>query len=327
MELKLLGITEISIGGQNPSLGGPRQRAVLVDLALHAGRTVHIAQLVDDLWGESPPPSATHTIESYVSRLRGVLRIEGVPDLIVTSGSGYLLDVEPSEVDALRFGELAAQGRTAVEVGDLLTAEALLSSGLALWRGAALADVRESAFAPAVARRLENERLTVLEMFVDVRLRLGHHADVESDLETAIARDPFRERFHAQLMTALYRSGRQADALAAYQRARELLVTELGLEPGRELRRLEEAILRQEAELEAPPVQSPQTSPSPANVEPACCREATRPDPSCPLFRIRPVPHTSGAALLNGRLSRSSSLWLLRSGWTGYSARYRRTQA
>jgi YVTN family beta-propeller protein len=238
----------VAFGGERPPLGGPRPRAVLVDLALHAGRVVSLAQLVDDLWGDSPPASAPHTIAAYVSRLRRVLHVPGQAAVLRTAGAGYLLDVDPSDVDALHFAALAAQGRAARDADDKDAAERLLSSALALWRGPALADVRDTAFAPGAAQRLENDRLDVAETRVDIRLQLGHHGDLVSELETAIAADPLRERFHAQLMTALYRAGRQADALAAFHRARRRL-GDLGLEPGRELRQLEHAILIQAPEL------------------------------------------------------------------------------
>ena len=214
-------------------LGGPRSRAVLVVLGLHAGRPVMTPEIIDDLWGESAPASAAHTVETYISRLRKVLNLPGEPIVIARNGSGYVLNLDARQVDALWFAELAAKGRTALAEGDTSSAEDLLSSALALWRGPALADVRDAAFAPAAARGLENERLVVLETLIDARLLMGRHVEVLSDLESAVAAEPFRERFHAQLMTALYRSGRQVDALAAYQRARELLVGEHGLEPGR----------------------------------------------------------------------------------------------
>jgi YVTN family beta-propeller protein len=224
---------------------------VLVVLGLHAGRPLRTPEIIDDLWGESAPASAAHTVESYISRLRKVLNLPGEPIVIARNGSGYVLNLDAPQVDALWFAELAAKGRAALAEGDTTSAEDLLSSALALWRGPALADVRDSAFAPAAARWLENERLVVLETLIDARLLMGCHLEVLSDLESAIAAEPFRERFHAQLMTALYGSGRQVDALAAYQRARELLVGKHGIEPGRELRELEQAILRQAPELES----------------------------------------------------------------------------
>ncbi|MGA2805513.1 MAG: BTAD domain-containing putative transcriptional regulator [Acidimicrobiales bacterium] len=252
MDIRLFGTTEVAVDGVPRALGGPRQRSVLSDLALHAGRVVQMSELIDDLWGDSPPDSASHTVETYVSRLRRVLHLEGQPSVLVTGGSGYLLNVAPEHVDALHFGELAARGRAALERGDALAAEDLLSAALALWRGAALADVQDSVFAPAAARRLENDRVAALESLMDARLLLGQHRELVSELERAIALDPYRERFHAQLMLALYRSGRQADALAAYQSARIRLREDLGIDPGRELRELERAILVQAPELEAP---------------------------------------------------------------------------
>jgi YVTN family beta-propeller protein len=211
-----------------------------------------VSELIDDLWGGSPPGSAGHTVESYVSRLRRVLHVEGRPGVLVTGGAGYQLNIAPEDVDALHFGELAAMGRAALDRGDAPAAAGLFSAALALWRGAALADVQDSAFAPIAARRLESDRLAVFESLADARLLLGQHREIVSELELAVALDPYRERFHAQLMVALYRSGRQAGALAAFQRARSRLVDDLGLEPGRELCDLERAVLRQAPELDAP---------------------------------------------------------------------------
>jgi DNA-binding SARP family transcriptional activator len=181
-----------------------------------------------------------------------VLHVEGRPGVLVTGGAGYQLNIAPEDVDALHFGELAAMGRAALDRGDAPAAAGLFSAALALWRGAALADVQDSAFAPIAARRLESDRLAVFESLADARLLLGQHREIVSELELAVALDPYRERFHAQLMVALYRSGRQAGALAAFQRARSRLVDDLGLEPGRELCDLERAVLRQAPELDAP---------------------------------------------------------------------------
>jgi YVTN family beta-propeller protein len=252
VDIRLLGTTEVVVGGAQRALGGPRQRGVLANLALHAGRAVVVSQLIDDLWGSSPPASAGHTIETYVSRLRRVLDMPGEQSVVVTVGRGYALNVAPEQVDALHFAELAAEGRAALDRGDAVGAERALSAALVLWRGPALSDVRDSAFAPVAARRLETDRLAALETLMDARLLLGGHRDAVSELERAIALDPYRERFHAQLMVALYRSGRQADALGAFQKARARLAEDLGLEPGRELRELETAVLLQAPELDAP---------------------------------------------------------------------------
>jgi YVTN family beta-propeller protein len=252
VDIKVLGPTELVVDGAPRSLGGPRQRAVLVDLALHARHVVTMSELVEDLWGSSPPGSAGHTVENYVSRLRRALHVEGIPGVLVSGGSGYRLNVSPEQVDALRFGELASRGTAALDRGDAPAAAGLLSAALALWRGAALADVQDSVFAPLGARRLESDRLAAFECLTEARLILGQHREVVSELERAVALDPYRERFHAQLMVALYRSGRQADALAAYQGARARLAGDLGLEPSRELRELERAILVQAPELDVP---------------------------------------------------------------------------
>jgi YVTN family beta-propeller protein len=305
VQLKLLGSTEFVIGDVRAPLGGPRSRAVLVTLGLHAGRPVTTPEIIDDLWGESAPASAAHTVETYISRLRKVLNLPGEPIVIARNGSGYVLNLGARQVDALWFAELAAQGRTALAEGDTSSAEDLLSSALALWRGPALADVRDATFAPAAARGLENERLVVVETLIDARLLMGCHVEVLSDLESVIAAEPFRERFHAQLMTALYRSGRQVDALAAYQRARELLADEHGLEPGRELRELEQAILRQAPELE--PVIRP--FPRDAAVRPPE-NEGLRPK----------LDHAGSAALPRAKGWSSRLRWRAKRGWIATAA-------
>jgi DNA-binding SARP family transcriptional activator len=253
VELRLLGTTEVVVEGDKQALGGPMVRAVLADLALNAGQALARSRLVDDLWGQSPPASAVHTVQAYVSRLRLVLNAGGEKAVLLTSGPAYVLDVSPSEVDALRFLSLASEGRAALSARDPATAEAKLSAGLSLWRGQALVDVQEANFAPSASVRLEGERLLAIETLFDARLQLGHHRELVSPLQAAIAADPFREHLHAQLMTALYRSGRQADSLAAFKRARDLLVNELGVEPGRELREVERAVLTQAPELELRP--------------------------------------------------------------------------
>ena len=251
MEVRLLGAIEASENGIRLPLGGPRQRAVLADLALHAGHVVSTGQLVEDLWGGRPPATAKRTVESYVYRLRHVLgasAADGAP--LVTRPTGYLLDAEAERVDVWQFRDLADRGRAALEQGDAAAAVTLFSTAIGLWRGPALADIREAAFAPLVAQRLEEERLTAVENLVEGRLALGQHGELVPELETLTRECPYRERFYAQLMMALYRSGRQADALAVFARARALLAGELGIEPGRQLRELQRAVLLQAPELE-----------------------------------------------------------------------------
>ena len=251
MEIRLLGAIDASQDGIRYPLGGPRQRAVLADLALHAGHVVPTAQLAEDLWGDRPPATAKPTLESYVYRLRhifGTSGADGAP--LVTRPAGYLLDVAPECVDVWQFRDLAGRGRAAFEEGDAAAAAALLRAAIGLCRGPALADIRQAAFAPPVAQRLEEERLTAVESLVEARLALGEHRELVPELEALTGECPYREGFHAQLMLALYRSGRQADALAAFARARALLAGELGVEPGRELRAMQRAVLLHAPELE-----------------------------------------------------------------------------
>ncbi len=248
MDFRLLGAIEFCADQVPLPIGGPRQRAVLADLALHAGQAVPTVQLIDDLWGEWPPASAAHTLETYISRLRRAMSTSGAS--LLTRPAGYLLDVRPGCVDVGRFRDLAASGSAALEQGKAATAVTLVSSALAMWRGSALADVQGAPFAVLAAQRLEDERLTSVEKLAEARLRLGQHRELVPELEALIAGSPYREAFHAQLMLALYRSGRQAEALAVFRRARELLIGELGIEPGPELRELERAILLQAPELE-----------------------------------------------------------------------------
>jgi YVTN family beta-propeller protein len=278
MEIRLLGEIEVSADGIRLPLGGPRQRAVLADLALHAGQAVPAVQLIDDLWGERPPASARSTLESYVSRLRHVLNAAGADGAsLETTPAGYMLDAVPEHVDTWQFRDLTASGSGALERGDAATAVTLVTSALALWRGPALADVREAPFAVLAAQRLEDERLTTLEKLAEARLRLGQHRELVPELETLIAVSPYREGFHAQLMLALYRSGRQAEALAAFRRARELLTGELGIEPGRELRELQAAIL----------LQAPELEPASGGAVQRALRPAAAPRPAGRLVRAR----------------------------------------
>ncbi|HXZ72046.1 MAG TPA: ABC transporter substrate-binding protein, partial [Streptosporangiaceae bacterium] len=277
MEIRLLGAIEVCADGILLPLGGPRQRAVLADLALHAGQAVPTSQLIDDLWGQRPPASAKSTLESYISRLRHVLNASGAAGAqLVTRPGGYLLDAAAPCVDVGQFRDLAARGSAAAERGDAAAAVGLLSSALALWRGPALADVRDAPFAVLAGQRLEDERLATIENLVEARLALGQHRELLPELEALIAGFPFRERFHAQLMLALYRSGRQADALAAFSRVRETLTSELGVEPGRELRELQRAVLRQARELEPPGAGAAGQAARPAAVVRAAARAPDR---------------------------------------------------
>jgi peptide/nickel transport system substrate-binding protein len=253
LEFGVLGPIEVRDSGRTLALGGPKQRALLADLILNARTVVSTARLIDDLWGEAAPPSADHTAEVYVARLRRVLRRDFRPEVLLTRPPGYLLDVEPEQVDVLRFSQLVTDGTAAASRGDHEQASALLRAGLALWRGQALADVTSAPFASAAAARLADQHLIAVERRIEADLQLGRAQDVIPELEGLLSSHPYHEPFHRQLMLALYRSGRQSDALSAFRRARGLLTDDLGIEPGWDLRRMEQAILRQDPELEQSP--------------------------------------------------------------------------
>lgn len=248
MDFGLLGPLEIRDGEQPLALGRGKPRLLLTRLLLEPGRTVSADELIDALWGERPPPTATKALHVYV---RGLRRTLGA-GRIVTQGSGYQLRAEPEEVDARRFEALAGEGRAALAAGDPAGGAAQLREALGLWRGAALADAADEPFARGEAARLEDLRLAVLEDRIAADLQLGRHAECAGELERLVAEQPLRERLHGHLMLALYRSGRQADALSAYRRARRVLVDELGLEPGPELQAVERSILAHDVALEAP---------------------------------------------------------------------------
>jgi len=257
LEFRVLGPVEVCDGGRNLPLGGPKQRGLLADLILNAGTIISTARLIDDLWGDTSPATAGHTVETYIARLRRILRDGSRPELLLTRPPGYLLDVEPGHVDAFRFGQLVQDGTAAAAQGDHEQASALLRAALALWRGPALTDVADAPFAQAAAKRLTDQHLLALQRRIDADLQLGQAQDLVPELEALVASHPYHEPFHRQLMVALYRSGRQSDALGTYRRARSLLADELGIEPGPDLQRTEQAILRQDPELEQPPAAHP----------------------------------------------------------------------
>ncbi len=242
-EVRLLGpVQAVRAGGEVP-LGGPRQRAVLALLVVEAGRVVPAERLIEELWRGSPPAGAAITLRSYVSRLRSALAPEGS---VVARGGGYVISTGPDGLDASRFERLVAEGRDALARGQVVAAGARLREALGLWRGPALADVLEVERLALEAARLEELRLAAAEARIEADLAAGLHAEVTGELERLVAEHPLRERLWQLLMLALYRGGRQADALAAYRWARDVLTGELGLEPGEELRELERAVLRQQ---------------------------------------------------------------------------------
>ena len=242
-EIRLLGPVRAIRSGGEIALGGPKQRAVLALLLLEAGRVVPAVRLVEDVWLGSPPPGAAKTLRSYISRLRALLS----PEVdVVARGGGYMITVDQGHVDAGRFERLAAAGHAALEDGDPGAASGHFAEALRLWQGRALADVSDIQALALESARLEELQVTAIEGRIEADIALGRHAQVTGELERLVAEYPLRERLWRLLVLALYRDERQADALAAYRRARAVLAGELGLEPGEELRRLEQAVLRQE---------------------------------------------------------------------------------
>jgi DNA-binding SARP family transcriptional activator/class 3 adenylate cyclase/pimeloyl-ACP methyl ester carboxylesterase len=259
MEFRILGPLEAADNGETVALGPAKQRALLALLLLNPGRTMPVAKLVDELWGGDPPATARKAVQIHVSRLRKLL-----PDgTLQTHALGYRLEVEPERVDLYRFERLQADARLALEQGRRADAAGTLRAALALWRGSPLAEFQSEPFARLEGARLEELRLATLEQRVDADLELGRHADLVGELEALVARHPLRERLLAQLMLALYRSGRHADALAAFRERRRVLSDELGIEPSQMLRELELRILRQDPLL-TPPSEARSIGPAPA---------------------------------------------------------------
>ncbi|MEW2288580.1 AfsR/SARP family transcriptional regulator [Streptomyces sp. NPDC047841] len=225
-----------------------KTRQILALLALQADRVVAASTLMEEIWGEKLPRSATTTLQTYIVQLRRKLSAaleDGTDpkDVLVTRHGGYLLRVRPGRVDAQEFEKLAASGGKAFEGGDVRTASRLLGQALGLWRGPALMDVKVGRVLELDVVRLEEKRMTVLEQRIDADLALGHHGELVPELSVLTARHPMHETFCAQLMTALYRSGGAWRALEAYQRLRSAMVEELGLEPSQRLKRLHQAVL------------------------------------------------------------------------------------
>jgi WD40 repeat protein/DNA-binding SARP family transcriptional activator len=251
VEIRVLGRVDALVDGRALPLRGSKQRAVLAMLALRANHTVSADELIDGLWGEDPPASAAKNLQLYVSQLRKALDAGGAGASIVTRGRGYELRLPEDAVDATRFERLVAEA--ARQPASAAAANGAASAALELWRGAPLADVASQPFAAPEIGRLEELHLRAMELAVDADLAAGRHDEVIAQLEELIAEEPLRERLHAQRMLALYRAGRQSDALDAYRRARETLVEQIGVEPGPELQRLHAAVLAQDPSLDAPP--------------------------------------------------------------------------
>jgi len=242
VEFRILGPLEVVEGRQVLTLGGPRQRGLLALLLTKANEVVSVDTLIDALWGARPPRAAANTLQYHVSQLRKLL---GSGETIITREPGYLIRVEPDELDLFRFERLVAEAEQASPD----KAARLLRDALALWRGPPLADLAGESFAQPEIRRLEEVRLAVLEQRLEADLALGQHARLVAELEGLVRQHPFRERLRAALMRALYGAGRQAEALNVYRETRQTLVDELGIEPSPALQELERAILRQDPAL------------------------------------------------------------------------------
>jgi DNA-binding SARP family transcriptional activator len=246
MDYRILGPLEALDGERQLPLGGARQRAVLALLLLHGNETLTRDVIIDELWGEHPPPTAAKVLQNCVSALRKELP----PDTIRTIAGAYGLTLEPGELDRDRFEQMLAEGRAALEAADPADAADQFRRALQLWRGAPLSDLSYERFAQDEITRLEELHVAALEDRIEAELALGRHDELVPELEGLVTRHPLRERLRGQLMLALYRAGRQAEALEAYRAARRTLLAELGIEPGRALHELEHSILEQDRALD-----------------------------------------------------------------------------
>ena len=286
VEFGILGPLEVSRSGCVLPLGGPRQRAVLALLLLEANRVVSMDRLAEDIWGGDPPEGWATTVQTYVFHLRRALepgRARGAAgEVLVTRGRGYLLRADREHLDAARFQDGFTAGRAALDAGRHAEAAGRLRQALDLWRSGVLADLAGYAFTRPEAARLEELRLAALEARIDADLALGRHDTLTGELERLAAEHPLRERLHGQLMLALYRCGRQAEALAAYRRARDLLASELGIDPAEPLRRLHASVLAHDPALDwgdsrQGPAEDRRAEASPPVASPAPGRPGPRP--------------------------------------------------
>ena len=313
VDFRLLGPVEVVLDGRAIALGGVKQRALLALFVLHANEIVSRDFLIDELWGERAPASAGHSIVVYVSRLRKALQAHGAGTMpmLDTEAGGYVLRVEPEQIDVQRFERALERGGRALAEGAASDAADILRSACAEWRGEPLSDLVAAPFVEGASWRLAELRLAALESRIDADLALGRHAELVGELESLVRTNPLNERLCAQLMVALYRSGRQARALEVYRTTRRFLVDELGIEPAEDLQRLERAILRHDRELDAPGIGSAGRaslpSPGGAPVGPTRWQRKTV---SVLVARVAPVGHGDG-------LTRSCS----GSPWTGTSGR------
>ena len=300
MQFKLLGPLEVADGERPVTVGAGKRRALLAVLLLHANEVVPAERLIDELWGERPPATVAKSLHVYVSQLRKELgHGNGAAETVLrTHGNGYVIVVGPDDVDCRCFERLLADARHAAEAGDPGRASARLGEALAMWRGPPLADFAYEPFAQREIARLEELRLDAVEARIDADLELGRHRELAGELEALVDEHPLRERLRGQLMLALYRSGRQAEALQTYRDGRSRLDAELGLEPSPALRELEVAILEHSPAL-APP--KPATTPPPPPPPPAAPPASEVVPPAPPERRRRPrlrLLVLAGAALV-----------------------------
>jgi len=254
MDFRILGPLEVRRDGDRLALGGPKQRALLAILLLNADRVVSRDQLIEELWANKSPAAARRALEVHVSRLRKALGADGSEgSVLLTRAPGYVLRVGPGALDLQRFERLLADGRRALADADAAGAASALREAEGLWRGRPLADLEFEPFARVDIERLQELRLAALEERIEAELALGRHGDLIADLEALVAEHPLRERARGQLMLALYRCDRQAEALEVYRDGRRRLVEGLALEPSPTLQRLQQAILTQSTELAPPP--------------------------------------------------------------------------
>jgi DNA-binding SARP family transcriptional activator/tetratricopeptide (TPR) repeat protein len=297
-QFRILGPLDATVGdGRHLDLGGPKQRQLLAMLLIHLNQVVPAGRLVDALWGPAPSASVDVTLRSHVSHLRQRLAAAGASGSVVTRPPGYGLFLDPEQVDAYRFERLVGLGQEALGLADPERAADLLREALKQWRGAVLEDLGHPVFAESAAR-LDELRLVAVEGRIDAELALGRHNDVTPELERLAATHPFRERLLGQLMLALYRSGRQVDALGVFSAARQRLADELGLDPGPALTALETAILRHDPVL-LPPAATPVAATD------ATPRATVRPPPDALFSAVRRVPMVGRS----GELDRLCALW------------------
>jgi YVTN family beta-propeller protein len=285
-QFRILGPLEVVRSGCVVPLGGRRQRAVLALLLLEANRVVSVDRLAEDVWGGHPPQGSVTTLQSYVFRLRRALEPDrlrgGAGEVLVTKDRGYLLRVNREHLDAAIFEEAGTAGRAALDAGRYTEAAQRLRQALDLWRGPVLADLADYAFTRPEAARLEELRLAAVEDRIDADLALGRHQALTGELERLAGEYPLRERLHGQLMLALYRCGRQAEALAAYRRVRDLLAGELGIDPGEPLQCLHGSVLAHDPALDwhgarpAPTQGHPAAGPAAGRAEPERARRHAR---------------------------------------------------